>query len=67
MRLLSRLAWTGWRRGLREGSTGWLTVAVGITTLRVAARLLREREVRASVELHTGDAIEVRVVDPPGH
>ena len=65
MTILGRLARTGWRRGLRDGSTGWLTVGVGITALRLLGRVLSEREIRATVELHTGEAVEIRAVEPP--
>jgi hypothetical protein len=63
--LVQRLARTGLRRGLSEGSRGWLMVGIGLTAVRVAQRVLAEPEVRATVELNPGEAVEIRVVDPP--
>jgi hypothetical protein len=65
MGLVSRLARTGLRRGLLEGSRGWMMVGVSLTTAQLLHRLLSEREVRASVELQPGDHIDVRVIEPP--
>jgi hypothetical protein len=63
--LVQRLTRTGLKRGLFEGSQGWLLVGISLTALRVARRVLAEPEVRATVELKPGDAVEVRVIDPP--
>ena len=67
MDLVQRLARTGLRRGLFEGSQAWLVVGIGLTALRVARRVLAEPEVRATVKLDPGDAVEIRVIDPPAH
>jgi hypothetical protein len=64
MDLVQRLARTGLRRGVREGSRGWLVVGISLTAVRVLRRVLAEPEVRATVELESGDAVEVRVVEP---
>jgi hypothetical protein len=64
MDLAQRLARTGLRRGLREGSRAWLIVGISLTAMRVLRRVLAEPEVQATVELHSGDAVEVRVVEP---
>jgi hypothetical protein len=64
MDLAQRLARTGLRRGLLEGSRGWLIVGISLSALRVLRRVLAEPDVRATVELHAGDAVEVRVVEP---
>ena len=64
-RLLGRLARTGLRRGFLEGSSTWLVVGVTATALRAAHRLLREKEVTATLDLKAGDAIEIRTVPPP--
>lgn len=64
-RLIARLARTGLRRGLLEGSQAWLVVGISASTLHVARRILREKEERASVELGLGEGVEVRVVPPP--
>ncbi|HSO95722.1 MAG TPA: hypothetical protein VLV81_06745 [Acidimicrobiia bacterium] len=64
-RLIGRLARTGLRRGILEGSSTWLVVGVTATALRAAHHLLREKEITASLELKTGDAVEIRAVPPP--
>lgn len=64
-RLIGRLARTGLRRGFLEGSNTWLVVGVTATALRAAHRLLREKEVTATLDLKAGDAIEIRAVPPP--
>jgi hypothetical protein len=63
--LLSRLARTGWRRGLRDGSRTWLLLGISATTVQLLRRVLTEREVQTTLELRRGDAIEIRTVDPP--
>jgi hypothetical protein len=64
--LVQRLARTGLRRGFLEGSRAWLIVGISLTAVRVLRRVLAEPDVRATLELHPGDAVEVRVVEPPG-
>ena len=64
MRFLRWLTWTSWR--LRHGSRVWFYVGLGAGSLRFVAGLLREPEARATVNLQRGEAVEVRVVDPPG-
>jgi hypothetical protein len=64
-RLITRLIRVGWRRGLLEGSRGWLVVGVSATAVELTRRLLSEKEERATLELHTGDAVEVRVQPSP--
>ena len=61
---VGRLARTGLRRGLTEGSRGWLLVGCTLTAVRVLRRVLAEPEEHASVELEDGEAIEVSVVSP---
>jgi hypothetical protein len=63
-RLIVRLIRVGWRRGLLEGSRGWLMVGVGATAVELTRRLVTEKEVRATLELQPGDALEVRVQPP---
>jgi hypothetical protein len=63
--LVQRLARTGLRRGVLEGSRRWLAVGISLTAVRVLRHVLAEPEVRATVELHPGDAVEVRVLEPP--
>jgi len=64
-RLLGRLARTGLRRGVLEGSRTWLIVGIAATTLRAAQRILTEAPVTATFELKPGDAFEIRAVPPP--
>ena len=60
-RLLRTLSRTGLRRGFTEGSRAWMTVGVGATVLRLAARALASKpEVIYRTELHAGEALEIR-------
>ena len=61
---LGRLSRTGMRRGLLEGSRGWLYLGLAASALRVARYVLSESEVVESIELEKGDAIEIRTVPP---
>jgi hypothetical protein len=63
IRFLRWLAWTRWRLG--HGSRFWAYIAVGASALRLVHRMFAEPEARATVELRRGEALEVRVVDPP--
>ena len=61
--MTSRLVRTGLRRGLLEGSRGWLYVGLAAGGVRVARRVLGTREERIVVgELKPGEAIEIRSV-----
>jgi hypothetical protein len=60
--LITRLSRTGLRRGLREGSRGWLYVGLAATTVRVLHRVLAEPEVVERFELKPGEAVEIRTV-----
>jgi len=62
--LVARLSRTGLRRGLMEGSRGWLYVGVAATVLRVARRALAEPEAVERFELKPGESIEIRTVRP---
>lgn len=62
--LLGRLARTGMRRGLFDGSRGWLYLGLAASALRVARFVLSESEVVETVELRKGEAIEIRTVAP---
>jgi hypothetical protein len=57
-----RLSRTGLRRGLLEGSRGWLYVGLAATTVRVLRRVLAEPEVVERFELQPGEAVEIRTV-----
>lgn len=61
---LARLAKTGMRRGLFEGSRGWLYVGLAASALRVARWVVTEAEVVETVELKPGETIEIRTVTP---
>ena len=61
--LMGRLIKTGLRRGLMEGSRGWLYVGGTAVLLRVARRLLVEApETVFETEIKPGQAIEVRTL-----
>ncbi len=61
---LRRLARTGMRRGMSEGSRGWLYVGLAASALRVVRYVLSESEVVETIELKKGEAIEIRTVEP---
>lgn len=60
--VIARLSRTGLKRGLVEGSRGWLYVGVAATTFRVLRRLLTEPEVVERIELKPGEGVEIRTV-----
>jgi len=62
--VLARLARTGVRKGLFDGSRGWLYVGLAATALRVVRWVITESEVVETVELKPGEAIEIRTVTP---
>jgi hypothetical protein len=62
--VIARLSRTGLRRGLLEGSRGWLYVGLAATTVRVLRRVLAEPEVVERFELRPGEAVEIRTVRP---
>jgi hypothetical protein len=63
MTLIGRVARTGFRKGVLEGSRGWLYVAVAATGLRVVQRIARAAPRTVySEELRSGEALEIRAV-----
>jgi len=61
--LVGRLIKTGLRRGLMEGSRGWLYVGGTAVLLRVAHRLLvQPPETVFETEIKPGQAIEIRTL-----
>ena len=61
--LIGRLLRNGFRRGLLEGSRGWLYVGVAAAAVNVAKRILTEPEETVfAAELKPGQGIEVRTV-----
>jgi hypothetical protein len=60
---IARLGWTGLKRGVFEGSRGWLYVGIGVTAMRAARRLLvQPPETVFEGEIKPGEAIEIRTV-----
>ena len=63
--LVGRLIKTGLRRGLFEGSRGWLYVGASAALLRGARKLFTEApETVFESEIKPGQAIEIRTVRP---
>jgi hypothetical protein len=62
--VIARLSRTGLRRGLSDGSRGWLYVGLAATTIRVLHRVLSEPEIVERFELRPGEAVEIRTVRP---
>ena len=61
--VVGRLVRTGLRRGLVEGSRGWLYVGITAAALGIARRLLTEPpETVFEAEIKPGQAIEIRTV-----
>lgn len=61
--VVGRLVRTGLRRGLVEGSRGWLYVGVTAAAVGIARRLLTEPpETVFESELKPGQGIEIRTV-----
>ena len=61
---LARVARTGMRKGVFDGSRGWLYVGLAASALRVARWIITESEVVETVELKSGEAIEIRTITP---
>jgi hypothetical protein len=61
---LARLAKTGMRKGVFDGSRGWLYLGLAASALRVARWIITESEVVETVELKSGEAIEIRTIAP---
>jgi hypothetical protein len=80
-RLLARVARAGWRHAFEDSSPGWLAVGVSASALYVFHRSIRWRVSSAqlrlvqravgggragtSFELHPGEGVQIRAVDPP--
>jgi hypothetical protein len=61
---LGRVAVKGLRRGLAEGSRGWLVVGASATVLAALRRVLHEQETVYRAELKPGEGMQVRVTKP---
>lgn len=65
MSVVARLARTGLRRGLLQGSRGWLYVGVTAVALRAVKWVLVQPPETVYVrEVKPGEAIEIRTVRP---
>ncbi|HEX6310116.1 MAG TPA: hypothetical protein VF152_00650 [Acidimicrobiia bacterium] len=63
--VVNRLARTGLRKGLLEGSRPWLYTGIAAVALRIARRAVREEPRTVfSEELEPGQALEIRVLPP---
>lgn len=64
MTVVGRLARTGLRKGVLEGSRPWLYTGVAAVAVRVLARFREKDQTVFSDELKPGQRLEVRVVSP---
>lgn len=63
--VLIRLARTGLRKGLLEGSSGWLAAGIGAGALALARHVVASApEVVFRSELLPGEGIEIRTLPP---
>jgi hypothetical protein len=60
--LIVRLSRTGLKRGLLEGSRGWLYIGVAASAVRIARRVLAEPVVVERFELEPGETVEIRTI-----
>jgi hypothetical protein len=66
--LSRRLLRAGFRRGVLEGSRGWLYVGVTVMAIRVVRRVLGEPpETVYEHELKPGEGIQIRTIRPSGN
>lgn len=64
--LSRRLLRAGLRRGVLEGSRGWLYVGIAVAAIRVAKRVLGEPpETVFEHELKPGEGIQIRTITAP--
>lgn len=61
---LARLAKTGMRKGVIDGSRGWLYLGLAASALRVVRWIIAESEVVETFEVKPGEAIEIRTITP---
>lgn len=64
MTVVGRLARTGLRKGVFEGSRPWLYTGVAALAVRMLARFREKDQTVFSGELKPGQRLEVRVVPP---
>lgn|GEM_PF-1477370 len=62
---VTRLARTGLRRGVRQGSRPWLVIGMTATALRLVRRFAaRQEETVFRAELKPGAGVEIRALEP---
>jgi hypothetical protein len=64
MTVVGRLARTGLRKGVFEGSRPWLYTGVVALAVRILARFREKDETVFKGELEPGRGLEIRVVPP---
>lgn len=64
MTVVGRLARTGLRKGVFEGSRPWLYTGMAAVGLRILARFREKDQTVFSGELRAGQRLEIRVVPP---
>ncbi|MBA2325620.1 MAG: hypothetical protein H0V95_03110 [Actinobacteria bacterium] len=64
MTAVGRLARTGLRKGLFEGSRPWLYTGIAAVAVRVLARFREKDQTVYSGELKAGQRLEIRVIPP---
>ena len=64
MSLLGRVALKGLRRGVFEGSRGWLVVGVSATAIAALRKVMHEDETVYTTPLRADEGLEIRVVKP---
>ena len=64
MTVVSRLARTGLRKGILEGSRPWLYTGLAAVTLRILGRFREQDQVVYCDELKPGEHIRIRVIKP---
>jgi hypothetical protein len=62
--VVSRVARTGLRKGLLEGSRPWLYTGAAALALRILARFREKDRTVFKGELKQGQGLEIRVVPP---
>ncbi len=64
MTVVGRLARTGLRKGVLEGSRPWLYTGVAAVAVRVLARFREKDQTVFAEELKPGQRLEIRVTPP---
>jgi hypothetical protein len=64
MTVVGRLARTGLRKGVFEGSRPWLYTGAAALAVRILARFREHDRTVYSADLKPGEGLEIRVVPP---